>query len=289
MIRTTTESRAHHLAWPSRLRLLVPVLLLVPFLHASSVAAADDPIHAELRDFFPTGKYVLYISGKPQARAHIFHSRKAGAFLITGSAFGRALLIQPRTKTVSAIDEDDAARSPDNGIDVVAHAKIETLGSIRLVRGGDVMISVPGLRARLRPQQYLLGLKTADDLILHTPEYERNGIGYQPGASEIRRLEASGKETVVRVYFGTWCHTCSRLLPRILKVDKALTGSTIQFEYYGLPKGSKAMARDPLARRNKIRRIPTGLVTVNGASAGRINSTMFGRPEVALCRIVLKK
>lgn len=269
-------------------RLLLACLMMVPFLWPSH-AAADDPIHAELREFFPTGKYVLYISGKAQKNARILHSRKAGAFLILGSDFGRALLIQPKTKTVSAIDEDDAAQRPDKGIDIVAQAVVERLGSIRRVRGGDVVISVEGLRARLRPQEYLIGLKSADELILHTPEYERKGRGYKPGKNEIRRLESSGKETVVRVYFGTWCHTCSRLLPRILQVEKALEGTTIQFEYYGLPKGAKAMARDPLARRNKIRRIPTGLVTVDGAAAGRINSTQFARPELALCRLVLKQ
>lgn len=290
---TGTETRPAGWTRHPLCRRLLACLIVLAFASASLLhplsAVADDPIHPELREFFPTGKYVLYISGKAQGKARILYSRKAGAFLILGSDYGRALLLQPKTKTVSAIDEDDAARRPDKGIDVVADAAIERLGSIRRVRGGDVVISVEGLRARLRPQEYLIGLKNADELILHTPEYERKGRGYKPGRNEIRRLESSGKETVVRVYFGSWCHTCSRLLPRILKVEKALEGTTIQFEYYGLPKGAKAMARDPLARRNKIRRIPTGLVTIDGASAGRINSTQFARPELALCRLVLKK
>jgi len=256
-------------------------------LNLERAAAKQDPIHAELREFFPTGKYTLFISGRQQTGSRIYHSRRAGAFLVTGSDYGRALLIEPKKKTVSAVHDDSVAQRPDKGVDVVASAKVEPLGNFSVSRG-DVVISAPGLRARLRPQQYLLGIKSADDMILHTPEYERNGTSYRPGAAELRKLQASQKDVVVRVYFGTWCHTCTRLLPRILRVDKALRGSAIKFEYYGLPKGARAMARDPLARRNNIKRIPTGLVTVGGRPAGRINSTQFARPEVALCNLILR-
>ena len=283
--KTRNEARA-------RLALLSFVLCLTASFALALPAAAeppDDPLHPELRDFFRTGKYVLFISGKEQKNAKIYHSRRAGAFLITGSDYGRALLVEPKVKKLSAIDEAEVALSPNLGVDVVKNAKVEPLGSFRIERGGNVAIKVKGLVARLRPQEHLIGLKKADDLLLHSPEYARDGRNYKPGANELKRLEEANKTAVVRVYFGTWCHTCARLLPRILKVDKALEGTKIQFEYYGLPKGARAMARDPLARRNNIKRIPTGLVTVDGRSAGRINSTMFARPELAVCQLVLKQ
>ena len=247
-------------------------------------AAPADPIHSELREFFLTGKYILYISQKAQ-NAKIYHSRGAGAFLVLGSDFGRALLIEPKTRTVSALPEEKVARRPDGGMDVVADAPIEKLGSFSLSRG-DVVISAPELKARLRPQPYLIGLKTGEELILHTPEYERDGSSYRPNATAIRSLRGATQPVVMRVYFGSWCHTCSRLLPRILKVEKALEGTNIRFEYYGLPKGARAMARDPLARRYGIKRIPTGLVSVDGRSAGRIDSTQFAKPEAALLELL---
>jgi len=284
----TTDAPSHRSLRSAGLVALALAAFAVAALGGSAVRPAEaGPLHPEWQAFFPTGKYVLYISGKLQAKARILHSRRAGAFLVMDSEYGRALLIEPKTKKVSAIDPDEIAEGPDKGLDVVEHAKIQPLGTLRRDHG-DVVIKVAGLVARLRPQQYLIGLQKADDLVLHTPEYERNGRGYKPGKNEITLLEESGKEAVVRVYFGSWCHTCARLLPRILRVEKALEGSKIQFEYYGLPKGAKAMARDPLARRNNIRRIPTGLVTIDGRVAGRINSTAFGRPERALCRLVLK-
>ena len=251
----------------------------------TEVYAAPDPTHPELREFFPTGKYVLVLGGKQESGARILHSRKAGAFLILRSSYGRALLIQPKGKIVSAIDEDQVAARPDGGVDVVADAKIEKLGNFSL-QGGDVAIRLADLRARLRPQPYLMGVKTAQDLILHTPEYERNGRTYQPSRKDIARLKDLSREMVVRVYFGTWCHTCSRLLPRILKVEKALEGSRVKFEYYGLPKGARAMAKDPLARRYGIKRIPTGVVTFGGRSAGQVNSTQLARPEAALVALI---
>jgi thiol-disulfide isomerase/thioredoxin len=246
-----------------------------------SEAIADDPIHSELREFFATGKYVLYLGGTLQREASILHSRKAGAFLILGSDYGRALLIEPRTKTVSALPPDQVALRPDKGYDLIAAAQIQKLGDFSLA-GGDVVISIGALRARMRPQPYLIGLKSRDEVVLHSPEYERDGESYTPDAGAIRRLEAYDRSVVVRVYFGSWCHTCARLLPRILTVGKALEGSRIQFEYYGLPKGAQAMARDPLARRYSIKRIPTGVVKVDGRDVGQINSTQFASPEGAL-------
>ena len=55
-----------------RLRGRLPAFVcgaLLLLLGAGRPAAAEDPIHTELREFFRTGKYALYISGKEQQKA----------------------------------------------------------------------------------------------------------------------------------------------------------------------------------------------------------------------------
>jgi len=259
-------------------------VVLLGLLWSAAPAQADDPIHPLLREFFRTGRYALYISAKEQRKARIFHSRRAGAFLILDSDYGRALLIEPRVKKVVALSADEVAQRPDGGMDVVADATFEDLGGFRLERR-DVLINVKGLTARLQPRKYLLGLHEAADLTLHTPEYERKGRRYRVRASEIRRLKAFPADVRVRVFFGSWCHTCARLLPRVLKVGNALSDSKIEFEYYGLPP-VPAMGRDLEARRHQITHIPTALVYVGGKQVGRINSIGLSCPEAAFRKVL---
>ena len=271
---------------PRRRALAFVSAALLFVLFGGAPTTAEDPIHPELREFFRTGKYALYISGTEQAKARFFHSRRAGAFLILGSDFGQALLIRPRAKTVTALSPDDVAERPDGGMDVVAKAELQELGAIRLERR-DVLINVEGLTARLQPRKYLLGLKEAADLTLHTPEYERKGKPYRLRPSETKRLKSEKRDVKVRVFFGSWCHTCTRLLPRIIKVDQVLADSNIEFDYYGLPK-VPAMGRDPQARKHRIKRIPTALVYVDGKLIGRISSTGLSCPEAAICNLLTR-
>ncbi len=246
-------------------------------------AAADEQLtHETLREFYRTGKYRMFISGKAQADARIYHSRRAGAFLVLASDYGKPLLIQPREKVISALKEDEVAERPDKGVDLVKGATITKLGALRLDAGG-MAIKVEGLLARLQPQPHLLGANDAEAVLLHSPEYERGSNAYKPRSGDIAKINKAGKEIEVVVYFGSWCPTCKRLLPRILRVDKEIAGSKVKITYYGLPKG-RAMRNDSNVRSDRISRIPTGVIRVDGKSVGKISSKAFSRPETAIAR-----
>lgn len=241
-------------------------------------ASADDGLtHPELREFFRTGKYVMYISGEVQSKAPVYHSRRAGAFLVTDTSYGKPLLIQPREQIISTVKADEIAVRPDKGVDLVAGATVTKLGDIKIDRNG-MAIRVEGLVARLAPQPHLLGKKDAEEVLLHSPEYGRAGASYRPSEADIRRIKAVDREIEVVVYFGTWCPTCRRLLPRILKVDEAIQGSKVTISYYGLAKGRSSSE----IQRYGIKRVPTGVIMVNGRAAGQISGTSFSRPERAI-------
>ena len=256
------------------------LMLMALVMLAPARASADDTIDETLREFYRTGKWILYVSGEVQKQARVYHSRRAGAFLIMGSSYDQPLLIEPREKKVSSLPEDQVAVRPDKGLDVVAGAPKEELGTFRF-DGSDVAIDVEGLVARLQPRPYLLGLHEIEEVLLHTPEYERDAEAYQPDADDVEKLKAATRKLEVVVFFGTWCPTCRRLLPRILSVDQAIAGSGVHISYYGLPKGN-AMKQDAEARKNDIKRIPTGVVYVDGRRVGEISSTAWSRPERAL-------
>jgi thiol-disulfide isomerase/thioredoxin len=273
------------------LRLRAPLLALLcavgGLLACAAPAHADDDAHKTLREFGRSGQYTLYISKKVQRKARIFHSRRAGAFLILDTDYGKPWLILPREKKVATVAADAILDDKAQRIDLKADAELEDLGSFRL-QGRDILIHVEGLIARLRPSTYALGPLNAEELLLHTPDYAPVAERYRPNKRDLQALIDCAIPTEVTIFFGTWCPTCKRLLPRVLKVDQAIEGSNVKITYYGLPKG-RGMRSEPTARRNSVTRVPTGVIYVDGRRAGTISSRGLNRPETALCSALTRR
>ncbi len=77
----------------------------------------------------------------------------------------------------------------------------------------------------------------------------------------------------MRVYFGSWCPVCGRLVPKILKLQSDLKGAKIQFEYYGLP---QPMSDDPITAKENLNGVPTAIVYVDGKEFGRQDGHTLG-------------
>jgi len=268
-----------------------PWLVVVSFLAVTALAispARAEKAHKTLRDFVRTGKYILFVSRKQQKKVRIYHSKRGGAFLILDSDFGKPFVILPREKRVATLAKDQVVNLSDKKADLAATVELETIGEIGL-DGRDITISQKGkgLIARLKPQPYALGRLTAEQLLVHAPEYEVEAARYRPDSDDVQRLVDSPTEMEVLVFFGSWCPTCKRLVPRVLRVNEAIEGSKIHITYYGLPRG-KAMRKDPEAKKYGITHVPTGIVFVKGKKVGRITPRSLNRPESAICAAVAK-
>ena len=275
-------------AFRSALTALLPTLIAACVVILAAPTAHADDAHKTLKDFARTGKFTLFINAKDQKKARIYHSRRAGAYLIVGSSFEKPILIQPRQKLVSVLKKNEVVNLSDKKADVAAKAEPEKLGSFEL-EGREIVISLKkkGLLARMKPRPYALGAHTSEELLLHTPDYDRVAQRYRPRASDVQKLIDCAVDTEIVIFFGTWCPTCKRLLPRVLRVDQVLESSKIKITYYGLPKG-KAMRREALARKYGVRAVPTGIILVDGKRVGTLSSRALGRPEGALCTAVNK-
>src|SRR5947199_92635 len=100
---------------------------------------------------------------------------------------------------------------------------------------------LPALAAAARAQavpsdNVLRDFRTMEDFTLWVDgaNYARRAQAYQPNTQAIDSLRAMPPATV-RVFFGSWCPHCRENVPHLLKVEDALRGSKIRFEYFGLP------------------------------------------------------
>jgi thiol-disulfide isomerase/thioredoxin len=274
--RPASRPRRHRLGgWAAAALLALPVAL-----------AAQVPSDAVLRDFAPTGSFLLEVDGKDVPKAEIYQSEAAAAILVITSALPAPVLVAPRTQSVEMINLMKVAKQKDGTVDLLADATLERQGRFT-VDGDTVAFMVDGKRVRLKAKPPLLKLQTADSLKLHSPEYIFTGRAYTPDASTLAALKAQRQPVRVQVFFGSWCSYCKRYLPRLLRVEEQLAGSPIRFEYYGLPSGP-ALAEDPEAKKAGIHGVPTGVVYAGSREVGRIQNEDWSTPEKAILDLLAK-
>lgn len=261
-------------------RLFGFVTLSAAMLLSVPASLAQD-VDALFRDFEPNGQMLAEIDGKSPEGSKMYLAKRASSYLLTVPEHNKALIIIARTQKVEAVPLDKV-KAMDNGtMGVLADAQFEPLGGFE-IKGDQVVASTPMGEVVLKPRPSLLGLRTADDLVKYDEAYGFKADKYPPSDETIAKLKAEGRDVQVRVYFGSWCSTCSRMLPWIIKVEEQLEGSKLQFEYYGLPRSMD----DESAKAMEIHGVPTLVVLIDGKEVGRRDASGLQVPEKALAEIL---
>lgn len=249
----------------------------------SALPAAAQPADAVLRDFQPTSDYIVVIDGVEAPKAELYQSQVVPGFLIVANQLPSPTLVLPRERSVETVSFVKLIKRDDGVVDIGADAELTPVGPFQ-VKGDGVTFTVDGKHVALQQRPYLLGLQHLDDMLAYSADYRRKADAYKPDAGALQAIrKADGKQVKVRVYFGSWCHFCKEYVPKMLKVAEELKGSAIDFEFYGLPQG---FGDEPIAKRDDIRGVPTGLVYLHGKEVGRIESHQWSDPEGALRDLV---
>ena len=238
--------------------------------------AAGDAFKA----FERNGDYRFELDGEVQPEAESYRSNRAQSYLIIVSKLASAVLLRVPGQGVATVPLSKIHRNEDGSVDVLADAVLQPMGSFQL-SGQTVAFSVKEQRARLLAKPPLLGLQNSDGVKAHHPEFAAEALRYTPDAATLDALRAMKQTVRVRLFFGSWCPACKRLVPRLLQVEETLAGSTISFEYYGLPRSFRS---DAEASQNNIKSIPTAIIYVDEQEAGHVRFTGrdLNEPEGAL-------
>jgi hypothetical protein len=247
-------------------------------------ARADEEVHELLKGFQRSGQYLVSVEGKTLEDVKLYHSRLASTYLILGGPFGGPILISPRTHDVQKADADKMVERDDGNIYFLADVDLEKAGTFEFSRG-EVLFTAGGKSGRLSPNPPLIGIHTYDDLVRHTPEFLRESEPLKPAEAAIASLKQRKTEAEVLVVFGSWCPSCRRHLPMILKVEKLLADSKITFRYHGLPRPPAAW-RDPAFKATGEKRLPILVVSAGGRRLGAISGGDAAHPEGHLARLL---
>ncbi len=266
-----------------RITLVASVALLALLAFPLSAAAQRIPADSVLRNFQPTGDYILEVDGQEYPKAKIYRSQSAAAFLIRAGALDSPVLLSPRAGSVQTVSIMSLNMQATGTIDILANAQLIPQGRFK-VDGEEVVFAVDGHSARLRPKPALTGPQKSTDMVAHSPSYATKAEAYSPDLAVVEGLRNVTSPARVKVFFGSWCPFCSNYVPRMIKVAELLQGSKIEVEYYGLPK--PPFTDDPAAKAEKIDGVPTGIVYSGGREVGRIQGDQWSSPEKALQKIL---
>ncbi len=272
MIRDTPHQRP-----PAAWLLLAALCLNAPPL------TAQVPADAVFNGFKLSGDFLFELGGKDLKDAEIYLSDRAASYLVIAPELASPLLIMPRAGSVERVSFMKVMKRDDGSIDLLADAAFDRLGKFT-ISGQQIAFTVKGQQARLKAKPPLLGGQPAEALKSYKPEYSRLADEYTPEAKYLGNLRASEDAVRVRVYFGTWCPVCGRLVPRVLRLAADLADSRVQFEYYGLP---QPMSDDPITKSEDLHGVPTAIVYVGEKEVGRLSGGDLNVPEKSIARLVL--
>ena len=259
-------------------------LLLLTF-GLAAVASAQQPMGFQpgqrLEGFKPIDDYVLSLGGEEAKEARIY-SNPTPAILVVAKELGAPVVLWPRTRAVESINTMKLAKGDAGGLDIYPDPVVATHPPFA-VEGLEVRFSVDGNDAVLRPRPDVVGLHGAASLRQESAKYADRADYYEPSEELLAKLRGDGRAVRVRVFFGTWCPACGQQVPKIMKVAEQLEGSSVAFEFYGLPKG---FSGEPEAEAYDVHSVPTGVVFVEGQEAGRIAGIEWRSPEGAIDKIL---
>ena len=260
---------------------IAAILCVLPALLAGQAgpAHAQAKGHPVLSAFAPIDDYILEIDGQADSGARLYLSQRAAAMLILSDSLGEPVLLWARTMAVDRLPATDLLAA-GAGYDVVAEPAKTYVGEAQADQAA-ILLPLEGLDARVVPRPPLVGDRTLGELLEHSPGYRAGMDAFEPNAAAMAALREA-EPARVRVFFGSWCGVCKRVLPNLLDVEAGLEGANLTFEYYGLT-APPAGWEDPEVKANEVTGLPMAIVYRDGQEVGRFGgATDFAQPAQAL-------
>ncbi len=250
---------------------------------AAAPVAAQSPRAEIQRGFELIDDFVVAVNGEDSPDAKVYRSGQTSAILIMpATVMSPPILVWPRERVVESLNFMKVQQLAGGFLEVKTDPVLATHAPFEVV-GTNVVFQIDGNEMRLKPKPPLIGLYDTAGMLERSEVYSRRAEAYSPAQDVLDRLSQVEASVRVRVFFGTWCPACGQMVPRILNVAERLNGSSLSFEYYGLPRGFQG---DTEAAKYDIESVPTGVIFVNDREVGRLQGNDWRQPEAALWNLI---
>lgn len=262
-------------------QMLFRFLALVSFA-AMAVGAAPPQAQSGGAQFELFGSYEVKVNGTLDSSARLYRAERPPLFLVLGEPFSTPVLLNPVTTEVGGLQQENVRVESQRSVQLLPGYRFTPTGKFTVTEA-DVSFEFDSANILLTPKPFVVKEAEASDIIAYDPTWGWRADDYKPDAASIQSVKAFPKECRVTVYFGCWCPHCQATVPNIIRVERELAGSKLNFDYYGLPRN---FGDEPAAREKHIERIPTAIVTVDGKEIGRMFGDDCKEPEKNLRKLL---
>ena len=214
-------------------------------------------------EFHQNNDYFLVVNDQKEPAEFYKSERPFSALVLSPALPAPALFL---ADSIAAVKPEAVEKKPGGLVSLRPEGVLAQQGTYEY-SGAEVHFIFQGRKGALRPYPPLLGLRRVEEVTSHNPEYLADAQSYPVSASVVGELRKEQRPVTVRVYYGSWCPHCRKLVPHAVKLEQNLKAGKILFEYFGV---SGSFASDPEIKKIGVTSIPTGIVSIDGREAGRI-------------------
>lgn len=224
----------------------------------------------------------VQLDGKPSGAARVFDSEDYQRMLLLLAGSPHAFVIDLGSSTVYQTSPDGMKEDAEGAL-VSEEPPVEYFAALE---NADGTLSFPDgdSNITLSPLPPLVGKATLERILEVKPAYRYDAGMYKPDPAKIAALKAVAVPTEIHVYFGTWCLSCKKLLPGLIKSIETAANPKISVVYYGVSEDLAEPAKEMAAQ--SVSKTPTVIVTQNGREIGRIEETAAATVEGDLAAIL---
>ena len=272
-------------------------LVILFLLLASTPPAVADAESGQLTYFAVTGDYQLLLDGEETLLTEVFDSPREVCLLVLARELPAPLLVDLKTLRAELVPPSSVERRAEGGVVLTSDGSglgdwLDDGSAAQWAAGdvarrrGEIRFDLGEHSLVLTPRLPQVGPQAAEAVRRRHPELgasERKALAAKSTDGAVEALREIAEPVRVRVYFGSWCSSCERLMGNVLALEQQLAGSQIRFEYWGLP---KPFDDDAVARSEGVQGVPVADVSIGGDRIGRLESLELVRPAASLLRLL---
>lgn len=128
----------------------------------------------------------------------------------------------------------------------------------------------PRPRHSWEPEEHVVGPLAPEEFAARLPQWDAQAQAFVPAPDVVARMRASAPATI-EVVFGTWCSDSYDHLPPLIAAWRAASNPGLELVLVGVDRSKRDAAG--VAERLGVERVPTVVVSRQGAELGRVVET----------------
>jgi thioredoxin 1 len=228
---------------------------------------------------------LVQVAGKPDGSAHVYDSDDYQEMLLVLEDRPVAYLLDLAATSVSGVPRD-SVHVDGEGIAWIGNAPRDLLTTLDQ-KEGTLSFTQDEIPIAIQPLPPLIGPAKLERILELKPSYVVAAQKYKPDPAKLAAIKAVASDTEIRVFFGTWCLMCKRMVPGLIRTLELAANPKIHVDYVGVDEDMREPENE--IRASSVSKTPSVLVIQGGREIGRIEEKCTTTIEGDLAAILAPK